>query len=207
VIVPVRNLSDLELSGKVTLSRKGKKVGSKSYRAAARATRKVALKLSRAAFRALRRKGKLKLGVKVTAKAAQGRTTTKRATFTVKAPLKKKKKRKRRSAGGKLDGDYTGPDGVVFDVTNGGRQIRNLRMPVVTSCFTFPSGIQIKVLIAAVAKITVRSDGTFSGAQEPEEGYKTEYSGTLRNGRVTNGKMRLRVSGCTGARDWSAKRK
>ncbi|MEA2330997.1 MAG: hypothetical protein QOH58_1135 [Thermoleophilaceae bacterium] len=133
VAVVLNNPNGYRVKGRLTLTRKGRKVGSRSYSIAAGDQRAVKVKLSRKARRALKRAGKLKLKASATVKGPIGKRGSSKGSFTV---VKSKLKAKR---GGKRFKGRTKNINVQFSFDLDGNQMRNIVGGIVVTCF-YPSG-------------------------------------------------------------------
>ena len=134
VSVRLTNPNGYKVKGKLTLTRKGRKVGSKRLldRLAA-AQKTVKVKLSGRARRALRRAGKLKLKASATVKGPDRQARQLKASFTV---VKTKVKAKR---GGKGFKGRTKNINVQFSFDLSGDEMRKIVGGIVVTCF-YPSG-------------------------------------------------------------------
>ena len=132
--VEIVNPNGYALTGKLTLKRKGRAVGSKRYSIPANGSRKVKVKLSASAWRALKRAGKLKLAASATVKGPIGKTGSLRGTLTV----SKKPVRGPSGSGTRFEGRTTNLDvKLSFDVIGG--EVRNAVGGINVTCF-YPGG-------------------------------------------------------------------
>ena len=98
---------------------------------------------------------------------------------------------------------------VSFDVSRNGRQIKRFRTTVAAFCVGPTIGTnRIAILVVAVPRARVRSNGRFSAVYHPNGKDRGEYriSGTLRGTRVRNGRVGLNVATCGGRDRWTARR-
>ena len=109
---------------------------------------------------------------------------------------------------GRLDGGSKAAK-LSFDVTRDGRRIERFKTSV--SAFCVGPSIElnrIQIFAVYVPRASVRSNGRFSAAYEPngEDGGEHRISGTLRGNRVRDGRVKVTVGTCGGQDEWTARR-
>jgi hypothetical protein len=98
---------------------------------------------------------------------------------------------------------------VSFDVARDGRHIKRFRTTVAAFCVGPSIGTNhIAILVVSVPRARVRPNGHFSAVYRPnsEDGGSYRVSGTLRGGRVRDGRVGVNVSTCGGRDKWTARR-
>ncbi|WP_445149929.1 hypothetical protein [Baekduia sp. Peel2402] len=113
------------------------------------------------------------------------------------------------------DGAWTGraegaPEASSFRVVKGGREIRDLKLPVLLGCPNpGPTGGTILLRSPGVIRLTrvlVAPDGRFAKRQPDSKGV-AEVTGRLRNGRLSEGTAALVRGECEIGGGWSAKKR
>lgn len=112
------------------------------------------------------------------------------------------------------DGAWSGraegaPEASRFRVVKGGREIRDLRVPVLLGCPNpGPTGLTLLLRspgVIVIKRVLVAPDGRFAKAQPDSKGV-AEVSGRLSRGRLSEGTAALVRGECTIAGGWSGKK-
>lgn len=120
----------------------------------------------------------------------------------------------RRQLSRRADGVWTGrtegaPEASRFRVVRGGREIRDLRVPVLLGCPN-PGPIGGTILLRSpgiirIPRARIAPDGRFA-AIRPDRGGVADVSGRLRNGRLLEGRVSLVRGECTISAGWVGQR-